>query len=192
MTASQPEQFLIRPGLIVPVDGDFRIDSFDRIYYAYAVRFLLKAREHEVRLGDLLDTSLINNCALSLLLSALGLESHINDFGQRQLGEKYFEIVDRLNPPSKYRIVTDLVSGKKNWLPEHQLGDLKRLFKLRDKLVHYKSINVDPIKGQTVRKEYFIEEKELGVRCFEQVVLKLQELDPSSDVSWIDNVRQSA
>ncbi|MBX2972881.1 MAG: hypothetical protein KF797_07255, partial [Flavobacteriales bacterium] len=170
---SEPEQFLVRPGLIVPVTSDFRIESFDRIYYAYSVKFLEKARDHEARLGQLIDTSLINNCALSLLLSALGLESHINDFGQKQLGENYFKAVDRLSPPSKYRIVTDLVAGKKNWLPEHYVGELKRLFTLRDKLVHYKSINVDPIKNQTVRKEYFIEEKELGIRCFELVVLKL-------------------
>ena len=187
-----PEQFQVEPGLIVSVTTDFSITSFDRVYYNYALVFLSKARDHEVRLGDLLDTSLINNCGLSLLMSALALESHINDFGQKQLGKQYFEVVDRLSPPSKYRVVTDLVSGKKNWLPDHLYGDLKRLFKLRDKLVHYKSINVDPSKGQTVRKEYFIVEKELGIRCLEQVVLKLHELDRTSDITWINNVHTSA
>jgi hypothetical protein len=186
---AKPEKFHITPLAAISPISTFAIDSFAPIYYRYAVGYLLTAREKDATLGGDLDLELINNSALTLLLSALGLESHINSFGQRMLGEKYFESIDRLSPSFKYCVVCDIISTKRNWLPATIVGDLKRLFTLRDKLVHYKPIPVDTSKGQTVRSKYFVMEKELGIRCFEQTVIKLHELDPHSDIGWIANMR---
>lgn len=135
-----------------------------------------------------MNLDLINNSALTLLFSALGLESHINAFGQKLLGPKYFEEIDRLSPAKKFRIATDLVSGKKEWLSSQVIGDLRRLFSIRDKLVHYKTTEANTDNGTTIRQRFFIEEKELGLRVFELAVVELHKLDPDSDIRWLNRV----
>jgi hypothetical protein len=188
MAAHQEERFRVSSDLEVPITSGFQIESFDSIYYTYAVGYLITAREHEKGLEGKLDLTLINNSALSILLSALGLESHINAFGIRHLGPDYFSSIDRLSPPHKCRLVADLVSNNKNWLPNHLYGDLKLLFRLRDRLVHFKPTEATPSKRGAVRSTFFVSDKELGIRCFERTVLKLHELAPSEDVTWIKNV----
>lgn len=184
---AKTERFRVNPNLEIPIVSGFKLESFDSIYYTYARAFLITAREHDSALGGALNLELINNSALSLLMSALGLESHINAFGIRHLGKEYFDSVDQLSPPNKFRIVTDLMSNQRNWLPNHLLSDLKLLFKLRNKLVHYKPMETDPLRKGSMRKTFFVDEKELGVRCFERTVVKLHELAPADDISWLVN-----
>jgi len=185
------ERFRVTTDLEVPVTSSFRIDSFSSIYYSYAVGFLLTAREHETALAGAIDLNLINNSALTLLISALGLEAHINAYGIRHLGKEYFDTIDRLSPPYKFRLVSDLLSNQKNWLPNHLFADLKLLFRIRDRLVHFKPLEADGAIQGAVRRTFFISRKELGVLCFERTVLKLQELAPADDVSWLKNISSS-
>jgi hypothetical protein len=185
------ERFRLNSDEEVLITSGFRIESFDSIYYTYAGSFLITAREHEEPLDGAINLDLINNSALSILLSALGLEAHINAFGFRHLGPEYFSTIDRLSSANKFCIVSDLVSNTKNWLPNHLVADLKLLFRLRDKLVHFKPLDASITKKGAVRRTFFVADKELGIRCFERTVMKLHELAPSEDVSWIKHLRNT-
>jgi hypothetical protein len=80
------------------------------------------------------------------------------------------------------------MSNQRNWLPEHFIGEIKHLFRLRDKLVHFKPMAADMAKKNGVRMKFFVTDKELGVRCFEKTVTKLNELAPNDDISCIKNI----
>lgn len=77
---------------------------------------------------------------IPIVFSAMCLEAFIYDYGASHLGDKYIkENLDKLDLPSKFIVITKLVTGKDFAKGGHAYEGLKRLARDRNRLVHFKS-----------------------------------------------------
>lgn len=77
---------------------------------------------------------------VTIIFSALALEALINDYAICNFSRSYLEnYLDRLSPPSKWLIIPKLVTGKAMSTDGETLQRLTQLFRLRNRLVHFKS-----------------------------------------------------
>jgi len=75
----------------------------------------------------------------AVLFSAFAAESYVNEFLGAHFAAADFDAVDRMNPINKYVIGTRFGAGEDIFLRDRPpIPTLKRLFKLRDRLVHPK------------------------------------------------------
>jgi replicative superfamily II helicase len=79
-----------------------------------------------------------------IVFAAMCLEAFIYDYGASCLSGKYVrDHIDRLEVPSKFVVLTQLVTGKKFPTDSMAYEKLKTLVKDRNKLIHYKSKKFD-------------------------------------------------
>ena len=77
---------------------------------------------------------------VTVIFSALALEAFINHYGIERSSHSFFDgHLDKLNPVSKWLILPKLAVGQQLSTGGDSYTLLKELFKLRDKLVHYKT-----------------------------------------------------
>ena len=77
---------------------------------------------------------------VSVIFSALTLEAFINNYAIERFSRSYFDNhLDKLSPVSKWIVIPKLITGNAIDTDGQPYERLKKLFKLRDKLVHYKT-----------------------------------------------------
>jgi hypothetical protein len=127
---------------------------------------------------------------VSVVFSALALEAFINNYAAERFSKNYFENhLDRLNPVSKWLVIPRLATGKQVATDGKVYGDLKRLFKLRDKLVHYKTRKKNL---SQLSEDDWVTEKhsEEAISAVESAVRELATVDASVDISWLKSARE--
>jgi hypothetical protein len=128
-----------------------------------------------------------------IVFSAIAVESYIYDYAARHLGDTFVkENLDKLDTISKWVVIPELVTGR--GLSRHQNwhGLLKRLFKTRNTITHYKSFNPphSPTKDFWRKLEKFSSEiHETAVQSIFLLRLladKISEIDPE-ETPWVKN-----
>ena len=95
--------------------------------------------------------------------------------------------MDKLNPVSKWVIIPKLATGRQIDPAAQGYELLRETFKLRDKLVHYKSRTR---KLSELREDQDWVTEKHAQRCIEGVTRILEELkaiDPQVDIDWLDD-----
>lgn len=132
---------------------------------------------------------------ISVVFSALTLEAVINDYAIEKLSREYFDqYIDRLGPVPKWAIVPELT--KKRKISKSVLKDIKELFSLRNKIVHYKSKKIKNFTFEDV-KQYSekitdLQKKEVVVaqhaneatKTVMCVLRELKKIDKSFKTGW--------
>jgi len=121
-----------------------------------------------------------------VVFSALALEGFINHYGIERFSRSFFDNhLDNLKPISKWLILPKLVVGRQLSTDGQSYVLLRRLFRLRNKLVHYKT--------QKKRISDLIEDKDWvterhardAIQAVDALVQELKSLDPTVDTSWL-------
>jgi len=185
---------------------DIQIFARHETFYAIAYRhYLLIARLVRQREGrDVITRDDVDfQCALSaaiqreaivaVIFSALALEAFINDYGLMHFSKSYFkDHLDRLSTVSKWVVFPKLVVGKQLDTNLQPFESLVKLFKCRDKLVHYKTKRkrVCDLADKDWSEYWFGEEEASeALETITQVVTALKELDPSVDIDWLEDAK---
>ena len=81
---------------------------------------------------------------ISIVFSAMAVESFINDYAAVCLGDRFFiENIDRLSSLSKLQVISKFLFHKELEKGEDLFGKIKGLFQMRDRFVHNKSSAFD-------------------------------------------------
>lgn len=72
----------------------------------------------------------------AVLLAAAGAEAYINEFIAKHLADRA-EAIDRIPTPSKWSVAVELATGKRLEEATDELPDLKELFTLRNRVMHF-------------------------------------------------------
>ena len=120
-----------------------------------------------------------------VVFSALTLEAFINHYGIERLSRSFFDNhLDKLNPVGKWLILPNLVARQQLDTDGQSYELLKGLFKLRDKLVHYKTREktIDELSD-----EDWVTEKEArsAIHAVNRLVEELKCLDSAVDTDWL-------
>ena len=122
---------------------------------------------------------------VSVVFSALTLESFINDYGISNFSKTFFDkYLDRLNPVAKWMIIPRLKTGKQLDPQRPPIHKLSSLFRQRDKLVHHKTVT-KPV-SEAFNKEWLDEKhSEEALSTVQLLVEELAKIDQTVDVSWL-------
>lgn len=135
-----------------------------------------------------LNASIQRDAMVTTIFCALTLEAFINSYGINSFSKSYFDNhLDKLNPVSKWLIIPKLVTGRQIGQDGQGYKLLRDVFKLRDKLVHYKS-RKKKISELTEDQDWVTENH--AQRSIEAVTIILQELkslNPQIDVVWLED-----
>ena len=133
-----------------------------------------------------INASIQRDAMVTVIFCALTLEAFINLYGIRNFSKTYFDNhLDKLNTVSKWLIIPKLVTEKQINTDGRGYELLKEIFKLRDKLVHYKS-RKKKISELTEEQDWVTEDH--AKRCIEGVITILRELnslDSQLDIDWV-------
>jgi hypothetical protein len=114
-------------------------------HYRYAEQLVTERDRRAIKNDEDVDFVCKKNAAIqrsamvAVIFSALTLEAFINHYGIGKFSRSFFDNhLDKLNPVSKWLILPRLVVGQQLSTDSKSYEYLRGLFKLRDKLVHYK------------------------------------------------------
>lgn len=108
--------------------------------------------------------------------TALFLEAFINDYARRQSSQKYAKnYLDKIDFVSKWLIVPKLFTKTDKSISSQSIDFLRKLNKLRNDIVHYKTTEFDPQKDDLNVKE-FKELNELALNCLSGITLMLNQI----------------
>jgi hypothetical protein len=120
-----------------------------------------------------------------VVFSALTLEAFINHYGIERVSRSFFDNrLDKLDPVSKWLILPKLIVGRQLDTDGQAYELLKGLFKLRNKLVHYKTREkgIDELKDEDWVRE---EEAHSAIQAVNKLVEELKRLDPTVGTDWL-------
>lgn len=176
---------------------------FSIIYYNLAKEYADKAKQEKAdKNPGLPQVNARKYSIISIIFSALTLEASINDIGITCLGKEFFREVDQLNLCKKYIVFAKLLSKKGEIFNKSKqpYEKLKKLSKLRNDLVHYKSF-FEEIKGNRAAgtklekcmnsqtAEYFLQAIEEILREFQKIT-QIKETDiPVLEVIEVQKTR---
>jgi len=175
-------------------------------FYAVAYTSLLQAREQQAgwmrtlaaaKLAgpllseDALDTVAVAQAAeeraavTAVVFSALALEAFINDYAITRLSKSYFsKYLDKLDPAAKCVVIPRLHTGKEFDTDTQAFERLRKLFSLRNRLVHFKSTK-KRVSELTPDDQVSYEHAEEAIEAVRSVVAALATLDPSVGTDWV-------
>lgn len=133
----------------------------------YTQKFQIKAEKLETRI-------------LAVITTALFLEAYIYDYGARKHSAKFVEkYLDKLDPFAKWVIIPKLITPPGLDQNDEVFGRLKKLFTLRNSLVHHKTTSG----GDFTTPPDFPNELEPHdcVQLVNDVLTKLYELDSTDE-----------
>jgi hypothetical protein len=124
---------------------------------------------------------------IAVVFAAMCLEAFIYDYGAMHLSETHSTSLDRLDPVARWMIFPRLVTGSEIAQKSHVMGAIKRLFAVRNKLVHYKSSDLDMRRIdqqlQKRKKDYHLEPREIRLALTEPFRV-LKTLHTEAGVVW--------
>jgi len=120
-----------------------------------------------------------------VIFSALTLEAFINHYGIGKFSRSFFDNhLDKLNPVSKWMIIPKLVVGQQLKADGQPYELLRKLFKLRDKLVHYKTRQK---RIDELADEDWVTERDAydALQAVNKLTEELRSLDPTVEIDWL-------
>jgi hypothetical protein len=132
---------------------------------------------------------------IAVIFSALTLEAVINDYGITNFSRSYFDnYLDKLGVVSKWVLIPKLVTGSQIDTGGQAFESLKWLFSLRDKYVHYKTIQVDSAaKHPKLIENFLLDEQHAAnaIDAVKKVVGALAKLDNKVDSGWVLRIEKA-
>lgn len=123
--------------------------------------------------------------AVSVVFSALTLEAFINSYGHNKLGEDVVKLLDRIPIGSKWSLYPELACKKRLTTGGAALNAVKKLFQLRDALVHAKPRTAVYSENRPLPEDAIDETLRVNpVKLVDDVLKGLKEVDPSVNVAW--------
>lgn len=174
-----------------------------RTFYAIAYRYsllvsqLVKERDkrtpittdEEVDFICLMNARIQREAMVVVIFSALTLEAFINDYGLENFSRSYFDKhLDKLSPVSKWLILPRLVAGKELNTNSQAFESLKKLFNLRNKLVHYKT-KKKRVCDIVAEDRVWESDAQNAIEAVNQAVRVLKEIDPEVDIDWLEDAK---
>lgn len=99
--------------------------------------------EEDIKFKNLYDKT-ISSAISFIVFQAFAVEAYMNFYGAKKIGDKEFiSHYDRISIIDKIVIVSKIATSKDFPKGEHVFELVRRLFRQRDKLVHYKSKAID-------------------------------------------------
>jgi len=135
-----------------------------------------------------LNASIQRDAMVTTIFCALTLEAFINSYGISNFSKSYFDNhLDKLNPVSKWLIIPKLVTGRQIRTDGQGYELLIGVFKLRDKLVHYKSRKKKV--SELTEEEDWVTEKHAqhSIEAVSIVLQELKSISPQVDVGWLED-----
>lgn len=127
---------------------------------------------------------------VSVIFSALTLEAFINNYGIEHFSRNYFgKHLDKLPAVSKWIIIPKLVTGRALDSDSQPYEQLKRLFKRRDFLVHYKTRKKRLSEMHEEDVWVTEEQSEESIRSVRAVVEELSGIDGTVSIDWIESAK---
>lgn len=130
--------------------------------------------------------SIQRNAMVTVIFSALTLEAFINFYGINNFSKSYFNNhLDKLTPINKWIVFPQLTTGKQINTDGQSYELLRSLFKLRDKLVHYKTRKkkVSELREQI---DWVTEDHaKKAIECVESLLNELKLLDSNIKIDWL-------
>lgn len=127
------------------------------------------------------------NTMVVIVFSALCLEAFINHYGLSHYSDSFFKKhLDKLSPLSKWVILPQLIVGRSLKTESQAYEEIRKLFDLRNDLVHYKTKRK---KTCDIKTEDWLWENdaELALRAVKHAVGALSELDPNVGIGWLED-----
>lgn len=127
---------------------------------------------------------------VSVIFSALTLEAFINNYAIERFSKNYFENhLDKLNPVSKWILIPKLAIGNGIDTDGQPYEWLKKLFKLRDRLVHYKT-KKKKVSEMTEEDDWITENHSAdALLTVESVLEELVKIDNSGETDWLESAK---
>lgn len=125
-----------------------------------------------------------------VIFSAFALEAFINNYAIENFSKSYLEnYLDRLEPDSKWVIITKLVNGRQLNTDSHAFELLKHLFSFRNKLAHYKT-KTKPI--DEIRDDDWIGlgEAESAIKTVWSIIEELGKIDNKISTDWLNDAER--
>lgn len=145
--------------------------------------------ERDVNYSATLNASIQRDAMVTTIFCALTLEAFINLYGISNFSKRYFDKhLDKLNPISKWLIIPKLLTGKQISTDGQGYELLKETFKLRDKLVHYKSRKKKV--SELIEQQDWVTEKHAQrfIKGVTKILQELKSIDPQIDIDWLEKV----
>ena len=121
-----------------------------------------------------------------VIFCALAVEAYINHYGISRLSKNFFtRYLDRLEVLAKWVIVPRIVTGKQLNPGSASLQDLSWLISLRNRLVHYKSkqIEIEELREDDFLWDY---DADKAIRTVRRVMHGLKRIDGNIDIAWLN------
>lgn len=123
---------------------------------------------------------------VTVIFSALALEALINDYAICNFSRSYLEnYLDRLSPSSKWLIIPKLVRGKAMNTDGQTFQRLTELFRLRNRLVHFKSAPEKRAPDLNQKDRITREHAADAIRTVTEAVAELRRLDGRVTTLWL-------
>jgi hypothetical protein len=122
---------------------------------------------------------------ITVVFCALALEAFINDYALGRLGKSLFKAhLDRMPILSKWMVLPMLISGKTLEAGGKPYLRIKNLFRLRDKIAHYKSRRVRP--DRLAKRDLVVfPDAEKAIEAVRTGVAALNKIDSNANKEWV-------
>lgn len=116
-----------------------------------------------------------------IVFTSLALEAYIYDYGARKTSDSFIQkYIDKLDLVSKWVIIPQLTTGKE--FPRDGIGFelLKKLTRIRNSIVHFKSYDVSSAQLEEISREsdgVLIDSAKEAIRALEEVANEISRLD---------------
>ncbi|MHA1329861.1 MAG: hypothetical protein ACTSR2_02175 [Candidatus Hodarchaeales archaeon] len=146
--------------------------------------------DHDVDFICARNAAIQRSAMVSVVFSALTLEAFINNYAIEHFSKNYFENnLDKLSTVSKWIVIPKLVTGNEIDTDGQPYENLKKLFKLRDKLVHYKT-RKKKISEMTEDKDWVTENhSEVSLLTLKSIFNELATVDSSVNTDWLEEAK---
>lgn len=168
------------------------LDNFEKIEILRKDVDTINRKKHEKKFTDddvqaiaEINDSIGELALIVIIFSALSIEAYINHYAITRFSKNHFnKYLDKLDLFSKWILVPRIVTNKQLDPGSKSLQDVDWLIALRNKMVHYKSkqIQIDEVKKSDF---LWAEDAEKAIKTVRNLVLSLKRIDEKVDVEWM-------
>jgi len=146
--------------------------------------------DHDVNFICARNAAIQRSAMVSVVFSALTLEAFINNYAIEHFSRRYLEnYLDKLSAVAKWVVIPKLKTGNELNTDGQPYEKLKELFKLRDRLVHYKT-RKKKVSEMTEEEDWVTEiHSKDALLTVESILNELSGLDTSVKTDWLEEAK---
>lgn len=135
-----------------------------------------------------IDHEIEKHSLITIVFSALALEAFIYDYGARKTSDNFIQkYIDKLDLVSKWVVIPKLITGKDFPRNGNSFELLKKLVKIRNLIVHYKSFDVPWENAGVIAEKWdglMLKGAKEAIAALESVANDIEEIDPDSSARF--------